>query len=242
MKANGVTPDVVSYNSLLNFVNSETEARDILTEMRANGVTPDVVSYSTLLNFVNSETEARAILAEMTANGVTPNEITTTTVIMLGKTFVDALRLVDFCLGEGFFVGRGAFEGAFSKSIVHLSAEELLIEHHRRKYKFDTALQGPINQYRQAGLEEQALRLTLVAPHIGAAQKFYREEYTLCRSFFEAELMAGNDEDNVYYALGIAAALNGHWGNAKPNLEIALERSYADKRVDHIKSLRSGAP
>ena len=66
---------LVASNALAAISNSETEARDILAEMKANGVTPNVVSYSTLLNFVNSETEARDILAEMKANGVTPNVV-----------------------------------------------------------------------------------------------------------------------------------------------------------------------
>jgi tetratricopeptide (TPR) repeat protein len=44
MTDNGVTPDVVSYSTLLNFVKSEAEARAILKEMTDNGVTPNVVS------------------------------------------------------------------------------------------------------------------------------------------------------------------------------------------------------
>ena len=242
MTENGVTPDVVSYSTLLNFVNSEEEARAILKEMTENGVTPNVVSYNSLLNFVNSEEEARAILKEMTENGVTPNEITVVAAIKTTVAFGAALGLIDLCLNNGYFAGRGAFEAAYSKPIAHLSAEELLAQYHGRKYKFDTALEGPINQYRRARREDQALLLTVVAPHVGAAQKLYREKYDLCRAFFEAQITSGNDEDNLYYAFGIAAALNGDQKNAKKYLTIALDRSYAEKRSDHIKRLLSEAP
>jgi plasmid stability protein len=242
MTDNGVTPDVVSYSTLLNFVKSEAEARAIIKEMADNGVTPNVVSYSTLLNFVKSEAEARAILKEMADNGVTPNEITVISAVKKTKTFEDALGLIDFCCDKNFFVGRGAFQAAFSKSITHLTAEQLLAEYHARKYKFDTALESPINQYRRAGRADLALMLTLVAPQVGSAQRLYRDNYTLCRAFFQTQLAAGNEGDNVYYALGIAAALNGDWEIAKPNLKTALERSYASKRVDYIKTLLSESP
>ncbi len=178
----------------------------------------------------------------MKDNGVTPNEITVIAALKTTEAFGAALGLIDLCLDKGFFAGRGAFEAAYSKPIAHLSAEELLAQYHGRKYKFDTALEGPINQYRRARREDQALLLTVVAPHVAAAQKLYREKYDLCRAFFEAQIKSGNDEDNLYYAFGIAAALNGDWKNAKKNLKIALERSYADKRSDHIKRLLSEAP
>ena len=84
--------------------------------------------------------------------------------------------------------------------------------------------------------------LALIAPHVGAAQKLYRDRYALCRDFFQAQLLAGNDDDNVYYALGVAAALNGDWIIAEPNLKTALVRSYASKRADHIKDLLSESP
>lgn len=200
-----------------------------------------LVSSTALAARSGSETEARAILKEMADNGVTPSEVTVSTAIKKCNTFEDALGLVDFCLGKNFFVGRGSFEAAFSKSITHLTADQLLSEYHARKFKFDTALEGPINQYRRADRLDQALILILFAPHLGAAQKLYRERYIPCRAFFQAQLAAGNDEDNVYYALGIAAALNGDWEIAKPNLQVALERSYASKRGDHIKNLLSGS-
>jgi murein L,D-transpeptidase YcbB/YkuD len=207
-----------------------------------NGVTPDVVSYITLLNFVKSEADARAILKEMADNGVTPNEKTVTTALKKTQTFEAALELVDFCLTKKLFVGRGAFQAAYSKPITHLSAEALLTQYHSREFKFDTALENPINQYRRAHREDQALLLTLVAPHVAAAQKLYREKYDICRAFFEAQIKSGNDEDNLYYAFGIAAALNGDWNNAKPNLKIALDRSHAEMRSEHITRLLSEAP
>ena len=76
------------------------------------------MSYNTLLTFVDTEAKASAILKEMEKKGVTPDEFTLSTAIKKATTFEDALDLIDFCLSRKFFVGRGAFEAAYSHSIV----------------------------------------------------------------------------------------------------------------------------
>jgi hypothetical protein len=200
-----------------------------------------VVSYNTLMTFVDAEDKARAVLKEMEDKGVTPDEVTRSTIIKSAATFETALALIDLFLLKKDFVGRGTFEATFAKSIIHLTAGELLIEYNKRAFKFDTSLQSPINQYRKAGLFDQALALTLFAPHVGASQKFYREDFDRCKEYFRSEIMAGNNDDNLFYAFGIAASLNGDWENAEPNLKIALDRAYAEKRISHIQELLSVA-
>jgi len=69
------------------------------------------------------------------------------------------------------------FEAVYAKRITHLSVEALLTEYRARKFKFGTALEGPINQYRRAGREDEAIKLALVEPHVRAAQKFFHEAY-----------------------------------------------------------------
>ena len=61
----------------------------------------------------------------------------------------------------------------------------------------------------------------------------------MCRDFFENEISKGSTEDNLYYAYGIAAALNDDWEHAIPMLKLADSRAYAEKRREHIASLLS---
>ena len=242
MRAAGITPDVVSYNTLLNFVDTEAKARAVLDEMRAAGITPDVVSYSTLLNFVDTEAKARAVLDEMRAAGITPEELSVALAVKQCSNFEEAMALTDYCLDQGWFVGPGAYGAVYSFPIAHMSGDELLNVYFAKKYKFDTALEGPINQYRKAGMMQDATRVALVGPQTGAAQRLFRQRYDDCRSFFDAEFEKGEDGDNLYYAYGIAAALNGDWTVAVPMLEVARERAYAPKRQQHIDRLLNDRP
>jgi len=243
MKEAGVTPNVVSFNSLLNFVDSEANARAILEEMKEAGVTPDVVSYSALLNFVDSEANARAILEEMKEAGVTPNEITLTAILKNATdTLEDAIGLAQEWLTSGYFVGRGAWGAVFAKPVLHLSAEELLTLYNAQRFKFETALENPINQYRAARRDDDALLLLLAAPYTGASIKYFREDYATTSAYFQAELDAGNDEDNLYYAYGIAAHTNQDWAVMRVHLGVAFQRAYAEKRKNHIRRMMEDAP
>src|SRR6056297_380142 len=113
----------------------------------------------------------------------------------------------------------------------------LLTAYHALPRKYPQALGNPIRQYRRTRQHEQALWLTLAAPHIGAALKLYRDRYEQCRDFFLARLADGEDGDNLYYAFGIAAALNGDWANGLPMLEEARTRATHEKRIAHIDRL-----
>jgi len=234
-----ISPNVVTYNTLLSLAKSEADARLILKEMADHDppISPDVVTYTTLLTKLSGEKKALAVLRLTRRRGCSPNEVLVVNAIGRVETFDAALRIIDFTLRQGWFAGRGAFEAAFAKPIYHLSAKELLAKYHELAYSFDSALGNPIRQYRRTGQHEQALLLALEAPHNATAQKLYRERYTQCKDFFKSRLAEGNDEDNLYYAYGIAAALNEDWMVAVPMLMVALERSYSDKRADHIKSL-----
>jgi len=55
-------------------------------------------------------------------------------------------------------------------------------------------------------------------------------------------LDAGSDEDNLYYAYGIAAHANQDWPVMKKQLEVALQRAYAEKRKVHILRMMKDTP
>ena len=239
MAANDVPPDVFSYTTLLKFLDTEAEVRDVFAEMKKNKVPPNVVSYTTLLTFLDTEAEVRDVFAEMKKNKVPPNEITVITGIKKCENFGAALEFSDWCLTKKYFVGQGAYKAVYSFPVADLPAAELLAEYHARQYSRPEALESPINQYRNSGQADQALRLLFSAPYVGAAQKFYREDYKSCKAYFDAELAAGNDEANLHYAYGIAAAAKGDCKPARRHLNIALERCFesAHKRRKHIQDL-----
>jgi hypothetical protein len=133
----------------------------------------------------------------MEDKGITPDEVTMTTAIKRMGSFEAALALIDDCLAKRWFVGRSSLQAAYSLPIGHLTAEALLEAYRARPYRFDTALEGPINQHRRLRRISKALRLVLVAPHAGTAQRLYRQAYGGCQAFFAAELEHGNDEDST---------------------------------------------
>lgn len=218
---------------------SEVAARAILKEMRDHNppVEPNVVTYNTLMIYADGTRQAMAVLRLMRRKNVTPDEISVTTAIGSAPDFPEALRIVDFALLQGWFVGRGAFQAAFAHPVHHLDVDELLTAYHGRKYKYDTALGSPIRQYIRENKLAEALLLTLVAPNIGAAQKIYRTKYSECLLFFQGQINIGNDDDNLYYAWGIASALNRDWANAIPMLGEARLRATHEKRIAHIDEL-----
>jgi hypothetical protein len=245
MKANGVTPNVVSYSTLLTFLKTEEDVRAVFEEMKANGVTPNVVSYSTLMTKCGSTERGKIVASEFKeAFPNIANRELSSSFISLADSFESAVEAAIYLRSKGHFVGRSEYDKIFSFPIADMSASYLLDIFFSQEFHFETSLESPINQYRKTGQAEQALQLLLAAPHVGAAGKFYREEYNLCRSYFEAELGAGNDEDNLHYAYGIAAALNEEWATAWRHLEIALERCFQDahKRRAHIRSLIGKIP
>jgi uncharacterized glyoxalase superfamily protein PhnB len=245
MAATGIAPDVVSYSTLLTFLKTEAEVRAVFDEMAAKRIAPNIVSYCTLMTKCGDIESGKVVAAEF--KELFPNiacRELSSSFISLATNFEDALEAVRHLRSKDHFVGRKEYDKVFSFPIVHMTASELLLVFAEQEFHFDTSLESPINQYRKTHRAEQALQLLLVAPYVGAAGKFYREEYDLCRSYFEAEIETGNDEDNLHYAYGMAAALNGDWEPARSHLGIALERCFpeADKRREHIRSLIGTIP
>ncbi|XP_021771487.1 putative pentatricopeptide repeat-containing protein At1g12700, mitochondrial [Chenopodium quinoa] len=78
----GITPDVVTFNTLIDGsckANRLTLARQLFIDMQAHGVTPDVVSYSSLLDGLckcKRLDEAVALLEDMEDKGIKPDTVT----------------------------------------------------------------------------------------------------------------------------------------------------------------------
>ncbi|KAL9667001.1 hypothetical protein QQ045_001346 [Rhodiola kirilowii] len=82
MKKNAISPDVLTYNSLVHGFCHECmfkDAKGILTEMMSNGFAPDVFTYTSIIGSlckVGDWKGARHTLNYMLEQGVKPNDIT----------------------------------------------------------------------------------------------------------------------------------------------------------------------
>jgi len=87
MKSAGVSPNVVTYTSLLNaYVKSENAdgARAVLDEMKAEGIEPNMVTYNNLLDVYSRTADVVAawdVLHEMREAGCQPNLVTYTSLV-----------------------------------------------------------------------------------------------------------------------------------------------------------------
>lgn len=235
----------IASNAIMARSLSAAEGRKVLEEMVDAGVAPNEVTHSTLMTKCKNVECGKTIAAEF--KKFYPNTACrelSSSFISLAYNFEEALELAAYLRNENHFVGRGEWDKVYSYSISHLSAEGLLGIFFSHEFHFDTSLEGPLNQYRKNNKMGQALIVALAAPHVPAAQKLYREEYEVCKTYFEAELEAGSDEDNLHYAYGIAASLNDDWAPARCHLAIALKRCYknAERRRLHIGSLIEKIP
>ncbi|MBV8978449.1 MAG: hypothetical protein JOZ13_13840 [Alphaproteobacteria bacterium] len=101
MKKEGVKPDEVTFNTLINLTNDYATGRAILEEMKKEGVKPDEVTFSTLINLTNDYATGRAILEEMKKEGVKPNEVTFSTLINLANDYATGRTILEEMKKEG---------------------------------------------------------------------------------------------------------------------------------------------
>ena len=241
----GVAPNDVTYTTMINLAADYAEGRKILEEMVKAGVAPSGWTYATLMKKCKNVECGKTLAGEFKkVHPHVANRELSSAFISLANKFEHALELAIYLRNNDHFVGRKEWDKVYSYSLSHISAKDLLEIFYSQEFYFYTSLESPMNQYRRSNQMDQALILVLIAPYLPAAQKLYRENYQFCKSYFEAELGAGNDEDNLHYAYGIAASLNDDWTPARCHLTIALERCNkdAERRRLHIESLIGNIP
>ncbi len=89
-----LTPNVVTYSTLINLAPDYEEAKRLVAQMREELITPDVVTYNTLINLVPDYKEAKRLVAQMQEELITPNVVTYSTLINLVPDYEEAKRLV----------------------------------------------------------------------------------------------------------------------------------------------------
>lgn len=237
-----VLPDVVTWNTLAALARSEPEVRAIMAEMRAQDppVLPNVVTWSTLLAKSPCFRRARVILRAMRRFKVVPDDISIFSAVAICERFEEAFEIIEFAFREGWQVGGSSMTALFSRPITHLTAKDVLAAYFALPFQWDVSLGNVIRQFRRDQRHRDAVIVCLAAPHIPPAQKYYKERYRVCEPEFRALRAEGNDEDNLYYAYGIAAALNKDAAVAREMLGVARQRATHPNRVVHIDRLLGG--
>jgi hypothetical protein len=69
MKANGIIPDIVSWNNLLHYTMSYIERKEIINQMCANGIVPNENTLNTFLKFCRTKEEVEDISSFIINNG-----------------------------------------------------------------------------------------------------------------------------------------------------------------------------
>ena len=204
---------------------------------------PDEVTYNTLINMAKDYAEGRKVLDEMVAAGVKPNEVGLITLVCKAPSFEYGCELAIYARdGRDWYTGRGFYQAMFSLPIHHLDADALIEIYNSLPFRYETALENPIRQYRREHRPEDAMRRCLFVPHLPAAQKFYRDRYSFCRAYLErhAEILGGTE--NYHYCFGSAAHASADWVLARQNLTVALERARAKPRIEHIERMLRSIP
>jgi pentatricopeptide repeat protein len=232
----------VSFSASIARSDSLKTARGVFDEMRKADIPPDVVTFSTLINLAEDYETARGVFDEMRKADIPPNVVTVTTVLAKAPDFATGLSFVDSLDKTLPVFSHGLYCALYAKDIVHIDSTKLIEIYLGGFRQFGEALESPINQYRRARRPTDAFRVALIAPHTGAAQRFFKERYAVCLPLFRSAMEAGEDDDNLHYAFGIAAALNKDWALAKKHLPIARERAYHPARVEYIDRLLCQSP
>ena len=171
------------------------------------------------------------------------NEVGLTTLVHKAPSFEFGCDLAKYARdSRDWYTGRGFYQALFSLPVHHLEADALIEIYNALPFRYETALESPIGQYRRGNRPEDAMRLCLFSPHLPAAQKFYRDRYGFCRVYLEQHAEILGDIDNYHYCFGIAAHANADWGLARQNLTIALERARAKPRIEHIERMLRSIP
>jgi Domain of unknown function (DUF4062)/Pentatricopeptide repeat domain len=234
---------VVASNAVIASAASLAARRKVLDEMVAAGATPDVVTYNTLINLAKDYTEGRKVLDEMVAAGATPNEVTLITLVTKAPSFEQGCDLArEAKSGHDWYTGRRFYQALFARPILHLDATALLLAYNSLPLRFENALENPIRQYRYVKRYEDAMILCLFSPHLPSAQKFYREQYEVCREYLGKLHKPTNNDSNYHYCFGIAAHANRDWQLAHRHLTAARELAYANARKEHIDQLLGSIP
>jgi pentatricopeptide repeat protein len=106
MRQDGVTPDVVTYNTLVSKAEDYATALEWFERMRQDGVTPDVVTYNTLVSKAEDYATALEWFERMRQDGVTPDENIMTALFAKDLSQIPAKELLSWYWSMGYRHGE----------------------------------------------------------------------------------------------------------------------------------------
>ncbi len=99
MRTLGISPNVVTYSSIIDKCANYDQAMEVLSEMKAHDLIPNVVTYSSIITKCKNYDQAMEVLSEMKAHDLIPNVVTYNSIIKRTKNYTDAMKVVTL-MGE----------------------------------------------------------------------------------------------------------------------------------------------
>ena len=100
-KNSGLSPNVFSYNIIINKSPTYKMAKQWLQAMRDEGIPPNVVTYNSLIHLAPDYDEAKQWLQTMRDEGIPPSVVTYSSLIHLAPDYDDAKRWLQAMRDEG---------------------------------------------------------------------------------------------------------------------------------------------
>jgi hypothetical protein len=208
----GVTPDEVTWNTLLNLAPDYPEGRRVLTEMTRAGVTPDEVTSISLAKLVRSIDQADE-LVPMAINLRIAGPGFFTSVIARVYTLMSADDLLGWAYRQDLGPGVSFPAAAFAPAILG---------------------------YRKSRRFEDALRLIVNYPHLPASQKYLESvgRAADAERYFLARFRNGSDPHNASFALAKLFQYQKDPGRMREWAAIALGLpGHHKKRLENLRAM-----
>jgi tetratricopeptide (TPR) repeat protein len=242
MTAAGVTPNVVTFNTLMDKAKDYASAQGVIDKMTAAGVAPNVVTFNTLMDKAKDYASAQRVIDKMTAAGVAPDVVTFTTLMDKAKDYASAQGVIDKMTAAGVAPNVFTFSTLFSKDLQGVDPDKLLLWYWGLKYHPEGPLQACIASYRRAGEIEHALLIALHYPHLAAAQRVTKENGDAAIRYFQSVVDRLPSDGDANLALGLVFLDSAEKSRAIPLLEIALSDAQSRtmiRRIDYIQRILS---
>ncbi|MBI3922610.1 MAG: hypothetical protein HY318_14400, partial [Armatimonadetes bacterium] len=106
MRADGIAPDVFTYNTLVSRAEDYATAKEWYERMRADGIDPNVVTYNTLVSRAEDYATAKEWYERMRADGIDPDKLTTGALFAKDLSATTADELLNWYWSQGYRKGE----------------------------------------------------------------------------------------------------------------------------------------
>ncbi len=240
MRRDGVQPNTVTYNTLMNLSPDFETAKAWLDQMRRDGVQPNTVTYNTLINLSPDFETAKVWLDQMRRDGVQSDEWTAISLTRWIRTFQDA----DLMTAQLTALGGILRQGYYSAVVVQLlpsiaNAQDLLRWYTRQAYRNAVSLEPAIRHFTDTERRHEGLRISLAFPYLGLCRtrRLFRRHPHQAIAYYDDLLQRNFEPFNTTYAICAYAYMEaGLPERALPMFRSALDFATAEKRRSDIEA------